>query len=98
MPKLTYTLKAALLALPLAMSACAELDTASKDATTEATASTKGHSMRWDHRPESDDWHARAIAPLEDRRINKSFRSMQHMVGVENSAVWPTCHHAWRKR
>ncbi len=58
------TLKAALLALPLAFSACAEMDAATKDLPGKATASTKSHAMRWDHRPEADAWHDRAVLSL----------------------------------
>lgn len=76
LPRL-HVLKAALLALPLLISACATTETAKttamKDnaATAEsesATASTKAlalpYRMRWDHRTEANAWTSRALTSL----------------------------------
>ncbi len=70
-PAPSKALKAALLVLPLMVSACVGTEEMSKseaDATangaTTASVSTKAPPMRWDHRPESDTWTATALTAL----------------------------------
>lgn len=67
LPRLS-ALKAALVAMPIALSACATTDPSVSDEATEVTASSKAqatrHAMRWDHRPESDRWNSTAVSAL----------------------------------
>ncbi|MFV0360860.1 transglycosylase SLT domain-containing protein [Tropicimonas sp.] len=64
------TLKVMLVALPLAVGACATTGpaTSADEGATAATASSKtptsAYSMRWDHRPESDRWTSTAVSAL----------------------------------
>ncbi|WP_342751802.1 transglycosylase SLT domain-containing protein [Aliiruegeria haliotis] len=52
--------------LGLSISACSTTEAMNdaSDATKTATASSKNHNMRWDHRPESDNWTDTALEAL----------------------------------
>ncbi len=59
-------LKAAIVLIPLALSACAGVET-TRNATPRlhAPADASAYSMRWDHRPEADAWTETAFMALE---------------------------------
>ncbi|SNS72608.1 transglycosylase SLT domain-containing protein [Tropicimonas sediminicola] len=69
MPTRFAFLKAALFALPFALSACAtpndaKMEETEATASTKSTLSTKSPRMRWDHRPEATKWTTSALTAL----------------------------------